>query len=205
MWIGNTIYFNSDRDDHFNLYAYDVAKGSTTQITTNKTWDVRWPSSDNQGRIVYELNGELQIFDTKSKKNTPISITVPDDGLNRRPSRVSGRQSDLQLRRSVRRASAPCLKRVVTSSPRRLKRAGAQPDQFLQRARQAARLVARRLADRLHLRQDRRRRALRHGAGWLEACGTTDERRQGDAVCARLVARWQAASPSATRTARSIR
>ncbi|HVQ37199.1 MAG TPA: hypothetical protein VMS31_06690, partial [Pyrinomonadaceae bacterium] len=24
MWIGNTIYFNSDRDGHFNLYAYDV-------------------------------------------------------------------------------------------------------------------------------------------------------------------------------------
>ncbi len=89
MWIGNMIYFNSDRDDHFNLYSYDVAKGSTVQLTTNKTWDVRWPSSDNQGRIVYELNGELQIFETKSKKNTPISITVPDDGLNTRPSRVA--------------------------------------------------------------------------------------------------------------------
>src|SRR5262249_34275359 len=39
--------------------------------------------------IVYELNGELQIFDTKSKKVTPLSITVPDDGLNRRPSHVA--------------------------------------------------------------------------------------------------------------------
>jgi tricorn protease len=89
MWIGNTIYFNSDRDGHFNLYSYDVAKGSTTQLTTNKVWDTRWPSSDNQGRIVYELNGELQIFDVKSKKITPLSINVPDDGLSRRPSRVS--------------------------------------------------------------------------------------------------------------------
>ena len=89
MWIGNTVYFNSDRDGHFNLYAYDVAKSVITQLTTNKVWDVRWPSSDNQSRIVYELDGELQIFDTKSKKNTPISITVPDDALNRRPSRVS--------------------------------------------------------------------------------------------------------------------
>jgi len=89
MWIGNTIYFNADRDGHFNLYAYDTGNGKTTQLTTNTTWDVRWPSSDNQSRIVYELNGELQIFDTKSKKTTPISITVPDDGLNRRPSRVN--------------------------------------------------------------------------------------------------------------------
>lgn len=89
MWIGHTIYFNSDRDGHFNLYAYDTAKGTTTQLTTNKVWDVRWPSSDNQDRIVYELDGELQLFDVKSKKATPIAITVPDDGLNRRPSRVA--------------------------------------------------------------------------------------------------------------------
>lgn len=89
MWIGNTIYFNADRDDHFNLYAYDVAKGTTTQLTKNTVWDVRWPSSDNQSRIVYELNGELQIFDTKTRKATPLSINVPDDGLNRRPSRVA--------------------------------------------------------------------------------------------------------------------
>ena len=88
MWIGNTIYFNSDRDGHFNLFAYDTVKNTTTQVTTNKVWDVRWPSSDNQGRIVYELNGELQLFDVKSKKASAISINVPDDGLNRRPSRV---------------------------------------------------------------------------------------------------------------------
>jgi len=89
MWIGNSIFFNSDRDGHFNLYVYDTTKGATTQLTMNKVWDVRWPSSDNQSRIVYELDGELQIFDTKSKKSTPISITVPDDGLNRRPSHIS--------------------------------------------------------------------------------------------------------------------
>ncbi len=89
IWMGNTIYFNSDRDGHFNLYAYDVPSGKTTQITSNKVWDVRWPSADNQDRIIYELNGELQILDAKSRKSSGISITVPDDGLARRPSRVS--------------------------------------------------------------------------------------------------------------------
>lgn len=89
MWIGNTVYYNSDRDNHFNLYAYDVTGGKTTQVTFNKTYDVRWPSSDNDSRIVYELNGELQVFDTKAKKATPISISVPDDGLARRPSRIA--------------------------------------------------------------------------------------------------------------------
>ncbi len=89
MWIGHTIYFNSDRDGHFNLYAYETATGKTGQVTLNKVWDVRWPSTDRTNRIVYELNGELQILDAKSRKSTPISITVPDDGLARRASRVS--------------------------------------------------------------------------------------------------------------------
>ncbi len=89
MWIGDTIYFNSDRDGHFNLYAYDVATGKTTEITNNKTWDVRWPSSDNEGRIVYELNGELQVLDARERKSNPISISVPNEGLASRPSRIS--------------------------------------------------------------------------------------------------------------------
>jgi tricorn protease len=89
MWIGNAIYFTSDRDGTFNLYAYDVASGKITPVTTSKQWDVRWPSSDRTSRIVYELNGELQILDTKTGKSTPISIAVPDDGLWKRPSRVS--------------------------------------------------------------------------------------------------------------------
>ena len=89
MWIGNTIYFNSDRSGTFNLYAYDIASAKTTPITKNTTWDVRWPSSDHAGRIVYELNGELQVYDTKAGKNTALSITVPDDGLWKRPSRIT--------------------------------------------------------------------------------------------------------------------
>src|SRR5262249_61946882 len=64
-------------------------KGEPKTTTAKKTWDVRWPSGDKQSRMVYDLHGELQIFDTKSKKVTPLSITVPDDGLNRRPSRVA--------------------------------------------------------------------------------------------------------------------
>ena len=89
IWIGNTIYFNSDRDGHFNLYAYNIGTGKTSEITSNKTWDVRWPSSDNDNRIVYELNGELQVLDIRTQKSNPISINVPNEGLASRPSRVS--------------------------------------------------------------------------------------------------------------------
>src|SRR2546430_535076 len=89
MWIGDTIYYDSDRDGHFNIYAYNVGSGKTSQVTHSKQWDVRWPSSDHAGHIVYEMSGELQILDTKNGKVAPISIVVPDDGLARRPSRIS--------------------------------------------------------------------------------------------------------------------
>jgi tricorn protease len=100
MWIGGTIYFNSDRSGTFNLYAYDVAKKTVTPLTTSTTWDVRWPSEDTQGgRIVYESNGELQVFDTRTGKATALAITVPDDGLAKRPSRIAvgGQIRDMEL------------------------------------------------------------------------------------------------------------
>jgi len=89
MWIGATIYFTSDRDGTFNLYAYDVSSGRIAQVTSSRTWDVRWPSSDKQGRIVYELDGQLQVLDVKTGRSTALRIDVPDDGLWKRPARVS--------------------------------------------------------------------------------------------------------------------
>lgn len=88
MWVGETIYFASDRDGRLNLYAYDVATRETTQLTEHDTWDVRWPSADDEGRIVYELNGELHVLDATTGTETPISIRVPTDALPTRPDRI---------------------------------------------------------------------------------------------------------------------
>lgn len=88
MWIGNQIYYVSDRDGHFNLYSYDIGGGKSAQQTFNKTYDVRWASSDRKNRIVYELNGELQIFDVNQKKSQAVSINVPTDAVSARASRI---------------------------------------------------------------------------------------------------------------------
>lgn len=89
MWIGSTVYYNSDKDGKFNLYAYDTASGKTSQVTRNRDWDIRWPGSDEKGRIIYERDGELEIFDLGAKRATKLSIQVPDDGLNRRKRQTS--------------------------------------------------------------------------------------------------------------------
>ncbi len=89
MWIGDAIYFASDRDGTLNLYSYDLASEGVTKLTTSATWDVRWPSSDGVSRIVYELDGELHVLDVRTKADQALSIFVPNDGVAMRPARVS--------------------------------------------------------------------------------------------------------------------
>ncbi|MEM8961497.1 MAG: S41 family peptidase [Acidobacteriota bacterium] len=89
MWIGDTIYFVSDRTDHLNIFSFDPGSGAVEQLTNGAPWDVRWPSTDNLSRIVYELNGQLHILDVSTGEDKAIVITVPDDGLWKRPRRIS--------------------------------------------------------------------------------------------------------------------
>ncbi|MCU0305238.1 MAG: S41 family peptidase [Thermoanaerobaculales bacterium] len=88
MWIGDRVYFVSDRDDRLNLFVADPAGGAVEQLTFHDPWDVRWPATDHEGRIVYELDGELRVFDIGSRTDRAITVTVPDDGLWKRPRRV---------------------------------------------------------------------------------------------------------------------
>ena len=90
MWIGDAIYFSSDRDGTLNLYSYAVETGDLMQLTREDRWDVRWPSADKANRrIVYEKAGSLEILDLASGDARPVPIHVPTDQLARRPSRVS--------------------------------------------------------------------------------------------------------------------
>jgi tricorn protease len=89
MWIGAAIYFNSDRTGTFNLFRYDIATRQTKQLTHYTDWDVRWPSADAEGQIVYELNGELHIYDTRDAKDRALSIAVPADATTNRPQSVN--------------------------------------------------------------------------------------------------------------------
>ena len=99
MWIENSIYFTSDRDGTLNLYGFDLGTRETTQLTTSDRWDVRWPGDDGRNQIVYELNGELQLFTLDEGESRPIVIMVPNDGVAMRPSRVSaaGQIEDVEL------------------------------------------------------------------------------------------------------------
>lgn len=84
MWIEGAGYFASDRDGKLNLYRWEPDSGEISQLTAHTDWDVRWPSAGPDGRIVYEHNGGLRIFDTRSGEDQGVEVLVPDDGVNRR-------------------------------------------------------------------------------------------------------------------------
>jgi tricorn protease len=88
MWIGETIYFASDRTGTLNLFEFDPRTKNLRQLTKSTEYDVRWPSAGDDDRIVYEMGGQIHVLDLHSRKPRPITITVPTDALARRPSRV---------------------------------------------------------------------------------------------------------------------
>ena len=89
MWIGSKMFYSSDRDGTNNLYSYDPSSKKTEQLTHSTKWDLRWPSTDHKNQIVYETDGELNIFDTTTSQSRHISIEVPNDGVAMRPAQVS--------------------------------------------------------------------------------------------------------------------
>lgn len=85
LWVGNTIYFTSDREGgKLNLYAYDLATRQTRKVTNHTDYDVLWPSSDRR-QIVYECGGAIWRFDPATSRDEQIPIHVYGDFKNTVP------------------------------------------------------------------------------------------------------------------------
>jgi len=74
VWIGNTIYFTSDREDgRLNLWSYDLASKQERKVTSHNDYDVLWPSSDRT-QVVYEAGGYLYKFVNGQSARIPIRV-----------------------------------------------------------------------------------------------------------------------------------
>lgn len=85
VWVGNTIYFTSDREDgRLNLWSYDLASKQQKKVTAHSDYDVLWPSADKT-QVVYENGGYLYRFDSATNRSERISIRVYGDFRNTLP------------------------------------------------------------------------------------------------------------------------
>jgi tricorn protease len=78
MWIGNSIYFLSDRNFTTNLYAYSNDTRQVKQLTHHDDFDIMTASAGPDA-IVYEQAGFIYLVDAKTGKEQKLNIEVSGD------------------------------------------------------------------------------------------------------------------------------
>ena len=83
MWLGNTVYFISDRNHTMNLFSYDTTAKEVKQLTFYEDFDIKRANSGG-GVVVYEQAGYLHIFEPEAGASTQIHVEIKGDLPGRR-------------------------------------------------------------------------------------------------------------------------
>jgi tricorn protease len=84
LWIGDKVYFLSDRNGPITLFEYDPKSQQVKQLITNRGFDIKHASA-GPGAIVYEQFGAIFLYDLHSGKTKRVNITVNGDMPQVRP------------------------------------------------------------------------------------------------------------------------
>jgi tricorn protease len=84
LWVGDTVYFLSDRNGPNTLFAYDTKSKQVKQLIENKGLDMKSISGGADG-IVYEQFGGIYTFDPASGAAKQVNIQVAGDLPATRP------------------------------------------------------------------------------------------------------------------------
>ncbi|HKN61546.1 MAG TPA: PDZ domain-containing protein [Candidatus Acidoferrales bacterium] len=84
MWVGDTVYFLSDRSGPVTLFAYDTRSHEVKQLVKNDGLDIKSASAGTDA-IVYEQFGALHLLDLKSGQDRPLEIHIAADLAEVRP------------------------------------------------------------------------------------------------------------------------
>lgn len=77
-WMGDQIYFMSDRDYAMNVYSYDTDSEEVEQLTHYGEYDVKELSAGD-GMLVYEYGGSIYTLDPHNGTPKKVSIHVNGD------------------------------------------------------------------------------------------------------------------------------
>ena len=84
MWIGDKIYFLSDRNGRMTLFSYDPKSKAVAELIKNTGKDIN-SASAGPGGIVYEQFGQIHIFDLSSGTEHVVPIEIEADLAEVRP------------------------------------------------------------------------------------------------------------------------
>ncbi|MGH9859602.1 MAG: S41 family peptidase, partial [Candidatus Acidiferrales bacterium] len=105
MWIGDRIYFLSDRAGAVTLFYHDTESKKVTQAIRNGGLDIK-SAKAGPGAIVYEQFGTLHLYDLDSGRTQKINVRLASDlpGVRARFDRVATRATNASISPTGKRA-----------------------------------------------------------------------------------------------------
>jgi tricorn protease len=84
MWIGDVVYFLSDRDGPTTLYSYDTRTKQVARTINNTGLDIK-NASAGPGAIVYEQFGAIHVYDLTTGADTAVPIRLEGELTEAQP------------------------------------------------------------------------------------------------------------------------
>ncbi len=114
-WVGDLVYFLSDRDGVSNVWSYDTKSKKLTQATSFSDFDVKSLDA-GAGVVVFEQAGYIHELDPKTNKSKIVSITTAGDfpWMMAQWKDVSSRISNLSLSSTGKRAAVEARGEIFT-------------------------------------------------------------------------------------------
>ncbi len=85
MWVGDDVYFLSDRSGMKNLWKYDVGDKSVEMVTNQETWDINWARAHGNDILLTTTAGDMVMFDTRRGRARAVDVTLNPDSPEARP------------------------------------------------------------------------------------------------------------------------
>ena len=78
VWVGDKIYFLTDRTGIYNLASYDLSSKKTTQLTNFEHYGARWIGGGS-GAVVFVRDGRIHLHDTATGQTKVVDVSVNPD------------------------------------------------------------------------------------------------------------------------------
>lgn len=78
VWMGENVYFLSDRDWTTNIWSYSTKTKELKQITSYSGADIKWLSGQNN-QLIFEREGYLFLLNPSTNETKQLEITVTGD------------------------------------------------------------------------------------------------------------------------------